>query len=349
MNETTRHSILTLPHSSTELQSKNRNKSGYTTFVSAFITEFNELSFNEKKDQLLKNNIHSSDGYDQHERAPRIFDAPVATAMDKNRLAAKSWRQLDDDLKKGWRERAELVNKLPILGEMQALPSQVTEKEVLASINMELFKFVTLMHNSLRRGSRIIDSVKTKAFGNERVIVRSKIFRSLFLNHLLKLTFFGINFSLVKEDEIVWRRKKTTVIHIHSKDRMVELFERGSVCSFVANDRRDTWRFYGCAGRFILRNRISRKEVIGFVMEEKNDGLLVVQLETNVIIEMMKPRYLEECRGQWEYRDTEEYTVEEYDPIRIKVQERGNTQFLFHVFTYRKNISASDRIEITPF
>ena len=236
MNETTRHSILTLPHSSTELQSKNRKKTGYSTFVSAFVAEFNKLSFDEKKERLLDNNIHSSDGYDRHERAPRVFDAPVATAMDKNRLAAKSWRRLDNDLKKGWRERAELVNKLPILGEIQTLPSQITEQEVLASVNMELAKFVTLMHNSVRRGSRIVDSVKWKTFGNEKLIVRSKIFRSLFLNHLLKLTFFGVNFSLVKEDEIVWKRKNTTVIHIHSKDRMVELFERGRVCSFLAND-----------------------------------------------------------------------------------------------------------------
>ena len=102
-------------------------------------------------------------------------------------------------------ERAELVNKLLTLGEMQALSLQVTEKKVLASINIELVKFIILMCNSLQCGSRIIDSVKIKAFGNERVIVRSKIFCSLFLNNLLKLTFFGINFSLVKEDEIVWR------------------------------------------------------------------------------------------------------------------------------------------------
>ena len=57
---------------------------------------------------------------------------------------------------------------------------------------------------------------------------------------------------------------------------MVELFERDSMCSFVVNDKRDTCTFCGCGGRFILRSRISRKEVIGFMIEEKNDVLFVV-------------------------------------------------------------------------
>ena len=54
----------------------------------------------------------------------------------------------------------------------------------------------------------------------------------------------------------------------------MELFERGSVYSFVANDKRDTFRFYGCGRRFVLRSRILRKEVIGFVIEEKMIGYL---------------------------------------------------------------------------
>ena len=345
MNETSRHSILTLPHTSAELQSNNRNKTGYGTFVSLFISEFNELSFDEKKKKLINNNIHSPNGYHRHERNPIIYDAPIATAMEKYRLASKSWGRLSDELKKCWSERADLVNRLPILGEVQELPPQVTNEEVITSINLELAKFVNIMHNSIRRGGTITESLKWKSFGKEKIIVRSKIFRSVFLSHLLKLTFFGVNCSVLKEDEIVYKRKKTSVIYIHSKQRMVDLFERGSISAFTVVDKNDSCKIVGCGGRFILSCRKTGMEVIGFVIEEKKN-VLMVQLETNEEVEIQRPRYFEET-DTWEYGCTDKYSVVEYDPVRIKLQQKGNTLFLFHVFKYKED---KDRaIEILPY
>ena len=345
MNETSRHSILILPYTSTEITSNNRNKTGYSTFVSVFIAEFNELTFNEKKQKLISNNIHRPEQYHQHERNPIIYDAPIATAIDKYRLASKSWGRLSEDLKKGWKERADLVNKLPILGELQELPLQVTKEEILRSINLDVAKFNSILHNSIKRGSTIIESLKLKSFGKEKVIVRSKIFRSIFISHLLKLTFFGVNCSLLREEEIVYRRKKTSVIHIHSHERIVELFERGSKCAFRVSDKNDNCKMFGCAGRFILSCRKTQMEVIGFVVDEQK-SVLIIQLETNEEVEIEKPRYFEET-DTWEYEHTKEYLVVEYDPVRIKLQQKGNTLFLFHVFKYRKDRERA--IEILPY
>ena len=89
MNETTRHSIVTLPFTLKELQSKNRSKTAYNTFVGVFIYQFNILSYEEKKTILLSNNIHSLSSYQQYEEDPDIFDIPSCSGIDKSRLAAK--------------------------------------------------------------------------------------------------------------------------------------------------------------------------------------------------------------------------------------------------------------------
>ena len=116
MNETTRHSIVTLPFTLKELQSKNRSKTAYNTFVGVFIYQFNILSYEEKKTILLSNNIHSPSSYQQHEEDPDIFDIPSCSGIDKLRLASMYWRRLSDELKLSWKERAILANNLLIIG-----------------------------------------------------------------------------------------------------------------------------------------------------------------------------------------------------------------------------------------
>ena len=332
MNATSRHSILTLPHIPSETTSQNRKKTGYTTYVSHFISDFNRLDYERQKFLLVSNNIHRIYRYDQHEDDPDIYDRPTASSMDKSRLAGKEWNRLSDEIKNGWRERATEVNKLPVLGKIEKLPAQISEAEVLKSMNTDLSKFVSLMHNSVRRGSRIIDSTVCRSFGKERVMVKSKNFRSIFLNHLLKLTYFGVNFSYIRENEISNRTKKTIVIHIHSRDRIEDLFEIAGVSPFSVLEKNDNKKKYGCSGRIILKKKGSRLQVSGYVISESNGGdELEVQLETNEFVNIPAPSFCNES-GQWQYGFHPSYDIVEYDPVRIKVQEYGNAQFLFHVY-----------------
>ena len=331
MNETTRHSIVTLPFTLKELQSKNRSKTAYNTFVGVFIYQFNILSYEEKKTILLSNNIHSPSSYQQHEEDPDIFDIPSCSGIDKSRLASMYWRRLSDELKLSWKERAILANNLPIIGRFERIPPQITNEEILKSINIEYVKFVNIFNRAVRNNGRFIESMLWKSFGKERIRIASKIFRSLHLNHLLKLTFFGLNFSLINCNEIVQRSKNCCVIHIHSKKRIQDIFEMNGVCAFFTEAKDDERIMFGCAGRAVLECQRG-KEAIAFVMDERN-GVIELQLENGKEIEVAVPHFQAEI-GRWDFSgcrsQCNEYRIIEYDPVRIKVFEIGNVHFLFH-------------------
>ena len=192
------------------------------------------------------------------------------------------------------------------------------------------------MHNSLRRGASVKDSMKYRRFGKESVLCRSKIFRSLLLTHILKLTFFGSNCTCIREKEISCKTKKTIVIHIHSRDRMIDLFQKGGVCAFLTHDKEDSRIQYGSSGRAVLRSKDSGLQVVGFVLGESASGdVLELQLETNEMVHIPTPKFCN-ISEQWEYGFHSEYDVVEYDPIRIKVQEYGNIHFFFHRFEFNK-------------
>jgi hypothetical protein len=77
------------------------------------------------------------------------------------------------------------------------------------------------------------ESIKEKTFGKERFeLGSSQLFHFFFLNYLLKLTFFGCNFSKLHQNEIVYRTNKAVVVHISSYQRIVELFTHNGVCVF---------------------------------------------------------------------------------------------------------------------
>ena len=331
MNECTRHSILSLPFTSNEINSTNRNKSAYHTYVSVFIEQFNELTFNEQKELLLNDRIHCVDPYLQYEHHPILYDQPKASAADKMRLASKHWGRLCQELKDSWSERSKSVNDLPIIGRFHAVPKEVTDEVILDCMNLEYEKFVALMNGALKRAPRFIDSIVYKTFGKERILRRSKFFRSIHLNHILKILFFGPSYSYLRCTEIVYRTKASVVIHINSKERIEELFAKNGVCAFLVNVKNDEKNTsYTCAGRVIVRVKGTRKEGIGYVDKEEQNRFFIT-LESGLKIDVTKP-FFEKETGRWifGYNNEDKYEIVEYEPVRIKILEKGNIHFLFH-------------------
>ena len=175
------------------------------------------------------------------------------TATNKIRLASKNWSRLSQEFKDSWAERSKSINNLPIIGQFEALPTEATNAVILKAIKLEYDKFVSLMHRALKRPLRFIDSVIYKTFGKERITRRSEIFRCVHLNHILKIIFFGSNYYHFSSNEIVHRTKACVVIHINSKQRMIEVFERNEVCAFLVEGDNDT--NFSCAGRVTVRKK----------------------------------------------------------------------------------------------
>ena len=56
-------------------------------------------------------------------------------------------------------------------------------------------------------------------FGKEVVVLKSQSYRSFSLTHLLSVTLFGPNYSLILPEEIVHQTREAIVFHIASYDR----------------------------------------------------------------------------------------------------------------------------------
>jgi RNase P/RNase MRP subunit p29 len=133
------------------------------------------------------------------------------------------------------------------------------------------------------------ESIKEKTFGKERFELGSQLFRSFFLNYLLKLTFFGCNFSKLHQNEIVYRTNKAVVVHISSHQWIVELFTHNGVCVFEFSSDEGEKKRISCGGKVVLKQNHERyKESIGYVLKE-DVGKLSIKTEIGDVVEMIKP------------------------------------------------------------
>lgn len=341
MNEQSRHSILSLPFTNNELTSRNRKKTAYHTFLSVWYNQFNELDYTERKHQLTTNGIFTLEQYEEHENSPLLYDEPTPTQTHRSRLASRHWAGLTPELRASWKDRADIINALPILGTFQVIPSKVDDSVILKALNVEYDKFVISMSRALMRPAHFLDSIARKSFGKDkRIQVRSKIFRSLYLNDMLKVVFFGRDFENVKKREVVYKTKRCVVMYIDSKERMEELFEINERNAFFARDRIDESKIYGCAGRVVLKldddHGLERK---GYVMEEVDGDASKVRvyLEDNSgDIKINRPCFCNES-GKWRFENGDGYEIVEYEPVRIKVLEGGNIHMLFHRICFKDN------------
>ena len=178
--------------------------------------------------------------------------------------------------------------------------------------------------------------MKEKRFGKERFALGSQNFRPFF-NHLLKLTFFGCNYSKVLLHEIVYRTKKSAVLHIASYDRMIDLFIVNGICGFeyVKDGEREGEKHrYTCGGKVIVRERIGRRrEYIGYVIS-KRMNVLGIRLENGEIVNMVRSDINE--LGIWlhhnHHNDECNYMIIEYWPVRLKLLNSGYSHMTINRF-----------------
>ena len=273
MNQQSLDSIINLAPSQKELNAQNRSKTGYNIFVSWFFFDYNRLNGDQKKEMLIRNGIHEAEEY-QIAEEDSVITMPSASSADTMRLAASHWRCSSIDIKDAWKERATIINKLPIRGVFTKVPKEVrniVHDAIKVSLTQELNRLVTFMHCAIRKRSKITDSVLVKKFGKETVKLGIQIYRSFYLNHILQITMFGLNLSHVSNSEIVYKTDKVTVVHIHSKKRLLDLFTINDVCPFMMNDEKNS-RVITCAGKVSVCDCNTNKEIVGYVLDEEVIG-----------------------------------------------------------------------------
>ena len=336
MNGRSPNEILYLQHSQKELNARNRKKSGYAVYMSWFYHDFGNMSTEEKKECMIEEGLHHADDYDDDDS---IMSDPPITTSHTMRLCGIHWRRMGIIKQQAWKDRAAIVNQLPVLGAFSSLPQELetnTDQLIIKSLTLEYDRLISYLHNGLKMTQPFTESIKEKTFGKERFELGSQLFRSFFLNYLLKLTFFGSNFSKLCPNEIVYRTNKSIVVHISSQKRIVELFTHNGVCAFeYTSDGNNVGerKRYTCGGKVVVKeNRGKCLECIGYVLDE-GDGKLNIKLENGEAAKMIKPKIDE--YGNWVYHhhnDDEQYQIVQYWPIRLKLLNSGYVHMTLNKF-----------------
>ena len=331
MNCNSRESILQLPFSHKELYSKSRNKTGYHVFLSQFHSEFAACSLQQQRDMLVEAGVHDARSYPAGD-ADSVCSVPTATGRDITRLSGYYWSGLGTDIKKGWNERAILVNELPTYGVFDSVPDDVTDDVLKISLTNEFERFQSMIKKAIRNSwshSQILNSKTVRVFGMERVVLGSQVFRTFNLSYLMQVALFGKNYSFLSGNEIVNRYSKSINIHISSRQKLLNFFTKHQKCPFQYVELN---KMYTCGGKVNLIDKRNNGEIYGYVMDEIDNDELEIILVNDLTITVKKPIYHADI-GCWEYDTSDQnYEVIEYNPIRLKMNISGNCTIVFSCF-----------------
>ena len=126
---------------------------------------------------------------------------------------------------------------------------------------------------------------------------------------LLQDIIFGEGLRNLQKSEIVYKRKKTAVVHIQTARRLQELFSVRGICPVLIQEKD---RIYSMNPKVFLRDN-----TFGFVVNDDPAGRRwIVNTSENLVIAINKIPCLP-CDSSYNYSNSE---ITEYWPIRIKIQ-----------------------------
>ena len=92
----------------------------------------------------------------------------------------------------------------------------------------------------------------------------ANVYKSIFINHLLKLIFFGSNYSIFAKGEVVHRYAKSIIVHISSMERIVRIFWKNGKSAFSMEI--DCGRDNSCTGKMVVGNIANGKQGIRYII-----------------------------------------------------------------------------------
>ena len=332
--------ILALPLSEKEQNHRSCNRKGYHVYLSAFYLKYSTMNIDEKKEYLVERRLMREE--ELYESDADSTDTPV---QPPNRLvmkaAGRTWQQMSDVAKNAWKERADRLNEQPRrCGKFDTIPHFLEQNNLRMSV-MDLLtndwrSTVSLIHRSMivNKKKITVNSYVSYTFGKERVVLQTQSYRSFHMNHLLKLTIFGNPlFCNLLPYEIPHRSKNQAILHIYSKKRISELLTFGGL---------DATELYKDGLKYVLCPKVNlrkgRRNIIGYVMEENGNMLLIKIENAATYVRIRRPQYDTE-HGQFNYNNPNEaqsltsYSLSQIWPIRMKVNSSGQIAYIISVYT----------------
>lgn len=319
-------------------KNRGRNRCGYGVFLSMFFVDFKTLSPDTKSELLVAHAVREDDEIDLISIDSTLTppDRVPPSVHEVIRLAARHWRLLPPSVTDAWNERAEILNSRPLSGKFIKIPKVIkVSSDVIKSMTLDWEEFTRQFTDSIRRNPKKGDSERRFKFGNKTVTLHNMTYKNTYLSFLLKLCLFGRDLSNFTENEMVFRKKKTTVVHIASKQRMCELFTLNKLCCVTKDvdnaEGTDVGSTYFCCGKVCIMR--DGKELVGYILSESR-LFWKVKLETNDMVLIRKVNFVTgKNTGSYFYETDDKRNrmrVTEYNPIRIKIYESGKITMILN-------------------
>jgi hypothetical protein len=148
--------------------------------MSWFYHDFGNLTSERKSEIMIEEGLHVAGDYDDEDS---IMSDPPITTSHTMRLCGIYWRRMGMVRQQAWKDRAAIINQLPVLGAFSSLPFELesnTEHLIVQSLTLEYDWLISYIHNGLKVTQPFTESMKEKTFGKERFELGSQLFRSFF-------------------------------------------------------------------------------------------------------------------------------------------------------------------------
>ena len=318
--------VINLPRSEKEAHHHSRKRLGYHVYLSYYFKLFSELDIDSKRSVMIEYGIWQQDEDDisiDSTLTPRL---PICFEVSK--AASRKWNSMAHNIKEAWKDRAKELNSRPSTdGRFATVPAAVDSsatQHIITSLSLEWINFVRIIKQSIINRKNVIQSSqRTYTFGRERLVLNKQVYKSFFLNHLLKVAIFGSPlFSTLWHHEIVHRTKKQTVIHMLSHRRLSTLLKFGGM---DATTFHKNGTVFVCCAKVNLM--IGGRNIVGYVIDE-DEFVMKIRIDgEEEMLEMKRPRY-NDGRYMYEtddsgYQGSDSYSLTELWPVRIKINSTG--------------------------
>ena len=116
------------------------------------------------------------------------------------------------------------------------------ESSALRSLSAELTDLSRVLRSSLKRAPSKGSGILVRTFGPEKILFRTQSFRACTMSLLLQDIIFGEGLRNLQESEIVYKRKKTAVVHIQTARRLQDVFSVWGICPVLIQEKTEFTR-----------------------------------------------------------------------------------------------------------
>jgi hypothetical protein len=332
MNYHSFHEIRNRNPTNKELYHPSRNRKGYHVFISQCYADFKKLTEQQQQEQLAFYHIWIDN---DEVSVDSVMTPSTFNHVHIMKLCNRLWTSASDDVRNGWKCRAEYLNMLPRKdGRFDSLHQNLHHgsltSNILESLSYDWIHLCKTLNTTICRSNttKVGESIhKTYKFGNQKVFLLNQIYKSFHFNYLLRLICFGSNYQLLSTHEKVLYSSNESILHFHSWKRIQLMFNHSGINPFC--------KFIKLTGSEIIVTAkvswldIENKESIGYVIDESADHIKVQCIGNSndqiTIIELDRPVYENN-----EYKFSELSRIKQYWPLMMKLNNNGQCSVLMN-------------------